>query len=103
MREQVGIRRWGAIIIGFVGTTVVLRPGIEAIGLGAILTILAALGWAFVLLIIKSLGRTESSVTITTYMSLLMAPIALVPAPPARINPFMLPPSRPSFSSAAVR
>jgi drug/metabolite transporter (DMT)-like permease len=79
-RERVGVRRWCGIIIGFLGTVVVLRPGFDAIGLGAVLTIMAAIGWAFVLLVIKSLGRTESSVTITTYMSLLMAPIALVPA-----------------------
>ena len=80
LREQVGLRRWSAIALGFAGTVVVLRPGIESVGLGATLTICAAVGWAFVLLIIKSLGRTESSVTITTYMSLLMSPIALVPA-----------------------
>jgi drug/metabolite transporter (DMT)-like permease len=32
------------------------------------------------MVIIKSLGRTESSLTITLYMSLVMAPLALIPA-----------------------
>ena len=32
------------------------------------------------MVIIKSLSRTESSVTITIYMSVVMTPLALVPA-----------------------
>jgi drug/metabolite transporter (DMT)-like permease len=36
--------------------------------------------WAGALLVIKILGRTEKSVTIITYMSLLMMPISLVAA-----------------------
>ncbi len=32
------------------------------------------------MIIIKSLGKTESSLTITLYMSLIMAPLALIPA-----------------------
>lgn len=78
--ERVGWSRWVAILMGFAGTLVVLRPGFGAIGLGALLTLFATAGWAVVLLIVKALGRTDSSITITTYMSLLMAPIALVPA-----------------------
>lgn len=80
LREVVGLRRWVAIFIGFAGTMVVLRPGFEAIGFGQGLTIFAAMTWAVVLLIVKSLGRTESAVTITAYMSILISPIALVPA-----------------------
>lgn len=80
LREAVGLRRWIAIFIGFSGTIVVLRPGFESIGLGSGLTLFAAMGWALTLLVVKSLGRTETSVTITAYMSLLIAPIALVPA-----------------------
>ena len=79
-REAVGGRRWAAILLGFAGTIVILRPGFAAVGQGALLTIIAAFLWAGVLIIIKALARTESSATITVYMSLLMAPLALVPA-----------------------
>ena len=78
--ETVSLRRWIAILIGFTGTMVVLRPGFVSIGLGEGLTVFAAMTWGVVLLIVKSLGRTESAVTITAYMSLLITPIALVPA-----------------------
>ena len=79
-REAVGIRRWAAILIGFLGTLVVLRPGFEAISTGQLLVIFSAMIWGACLVIIKSIGRTESSVTITTYMSLFMTPLSLVPA-----------------------
>ena len=79
-REFVGIHRWIAILVGFVGTLIVLRPGFTEIGSGPIFALCATMCWSVVILIIRSLGRTESSITITTYMSLLMAPMALIPA-----------------------
>ena len=78
--EKVGLRRWVAIGFGFLGAVVVLRPGFETIGLGPALALFAAIVWGVCLVIIKSLGRTESSLTITVYMSLVMAPLSLVPA-----------------------
>ena len=50
------------------------------ISTGHFLVIFSAVIWGACLVIIKSIGRTESSVTITTYMSLFMAPLSLVPA-----------------------
>jgi len=78
--ERAGIRRWTAIVVGFVGTLVILRPGYVEVGLGAMLTVFSALLWGVCMVIIKSLGRTESAVTITLYMSLVMAPLSLLAA-----------------------
>ena len=78
--EKVGLRRWVAIGFGFLGAVVVLRPGFETVSLGSALALFAAVIWGGCLIIIKSLGKTESSLTITTYMSLVMAPLSLVPA-----------------------
>ena len=80
MNERVGIRRWTAIAVGFAGVLVVLRPGFGEIGIGAVLALTSAAVWGGTLAIIKDLGRTDSSVTITAYMSLLMTPITLIPA-----------------------
>lgn len=80
LKERLGWRRIAAIIAGFIGTLVVLRPGFEEIGTGNILVLTAAVFWGACVIIIKNLSKTESSVTITTYMSLVMAPLALVPA-----------------------
>ena len=78
--ERFGLQRWAAILFGFAGVFVVLRPGFETIGLGQILVLSSAFGWGVCLIIVKILGRTESSVTITAYMSIMMTPLLLLPA-----------------------
>lgn len=78
--EVVGVRRWGAVVVGFVGTVIILRPGFETIGLGQSLTLLSSLAWAWALMVIKVLSRTDSSVTIVTWMALSMIPLSAVPA-----------------------
>jgi drug/metabolite transporter (DMT)-like permease len=78
--EVVRARRWTAIAVGFLGTMIVLRPGFASIGLGQMLALGSALIWSCALLVIKTLGRTDSSATIISYMGLLMVPLSLVPA-----------------------
>jgi len=78
--ETMRLRRWTAIAVGFVGTLIILRPGLAEVGLGPLLTLFASLAWAFALIVIKIIGRTESSVTIIAYMVILMTPASLVPA-----------------------
>ena len=79
-KEKVGIRRWSAISIGFVGTVIILRPGFQDFTLGQFLVISSAFAWAICMIIIKDLGKTETSVTIAAYMSLIMAPLTLIAA-----------------------
>ena len=80
LKEKLGWRRVAAIMAGFIGTLIVLRPGFAEISTGYILVLVATIFWGACVIIIKTLSRTESSVTITTYMSLVMAPLALIPA-----------------------
>lgn len=80
LNERIGLQRWMAIIFGLAGVFVILRPGFEVIGLGQLLVLISALGWGVCLIMIKILGRTESSVTITAYMSIMMVPMLLGPA-----------------------
>jgi drug/metabolite transporter (DMT)-like permease len=79
--EKVGIRRWSAILFGFAGTLITVTSGLGGgISLGLWLAIFAAVGSGADIILIKGLGRTESAITITAYMSLLMAPMSLIPA-----------------------
>ena len=75
-RERVGLKRWAAILFGFAGMIVIVRPGFVDIGIESIVTLGAAFGWAACIIIIKDLAKTESAATITAYMSLTMAPIS---------------------------
>ena len=78
-RETVGITRWTAIFLGFAGTIVILRPGYEAITLGPVLALMAAMTWGSAVIIIKK-KQDGLSVTITAYMVLFMTPLSLAPA-----------------------
>jgi drug/metabolite transporter (DMT)-like permease len=78
--EVVGLRRWTAILIGFLGVMVIIRPGFEALGLAQVLVLGSSLCWAVCMVMIKELSRTESAVTINLYMTVVMAPLSLVPA-----------------------
>ena len=80
LHEVVRARRWVAILFGFAGTFVAIRPGFAEVGLGAMLLIVQSMLWGCALVVIKVLGRSDSSVTIAAYMTLLMIPLSLVPA-----------------------
>lgn len=78
--EKAGVRRWSAVGMGFVGALIILRPGIEAITPGALLVLLSAVLSGASLLLMKLLTRTESPITIVTYMYVFRIGIAMVPA-----------------------
>ena len=80
LKEQVGAAKWAAILFGFAGVFVIVRPGTAAVDTGALLVIAGALLYAFTILVIKVLTRTDSIVTITLSGVLLRAPLMLVPA-----------------------
>jgi drug/metabolite transporter (DMT)-like permease len=73
-------RRWSAIFAGFFGALVILRPGLQAFDIGALLVLVSSLLWAMALIDIKVLGRTESTLTITVYVTVLLIPMTLAPA-----------------------
>lgn len=80
LRERIHGRNAAALVIGFAGAMIVIRPGVVPLETGSLLILLSALGWAGVILVVKRLTRTDSSVTITSWMVVLMSPMALVPA-----------------------
>ncbi len=78
--EILRARRITAIALGFAGALIVLRPGAEPIAAGALSLLGAAAIWGTGLVVIKMLARTESSLTITLYMTIVTTPISLIGA-----------------------
>jgi drug/metabolite transporter (DMT)-like permease len=78
--ERPGLHRWGATIVGFAGVIVILQPGAIEIGLGPVLALSSALGFALSMSFIKMLSRTDSPSTIVFYQVLFMTPLSLGPA-----------------------
>lgn len=44
--ERVGVRRWLAVVLGFAGVLIILRPGAEGFGILSLLAVIATLGFA---------------------------------------------------------
>ena len=63
--EQVGIRRFLGIVIGFAGVLIVLRPDINSLGLMGVLPIVAALFYACCQLMVR-VGRNTDPVSVMT-------------------------------------
>ncbi len=76
MGEKIHLRRIAALIIGFAGAMIALRPGLKEIGEGQIYMLVASIIWAGALLMIRELGKTESALTQSVYMGLLMTPVS---------------------------
>jgi len=63
LKEPIGIRRWLAVIIGFSGTLIIIRPGFEIINLGHIFIIIAALLFAVRQIISRLIASTDDPLT----------------------------------------
>ncbi len=77
--EAAGTARWIAVCLGLVGALIILRPGFEAVTWGAIAVLFSTLSWSSVLLLLKALTRTDSSVSIVAYLYLINILIAFLP------------------------
>ena len=63
LKEPIGIRRWLAVVIGFSGTLIIIRPGFEIINLGNLFIIIAALLFALRQIISRLLAPTDDPLT----------------------------------------
>jgi drug/metabolite transporter (DMT)-like permease len=80
LREKIRIRRISALLFGFVGVLVVLRPGFVEVGVGQGLLLSSSLIWGAAIIVIKRLSISESAATQTAYMGIFMTPITFLPA-----------------------
>jgi drug/metabolite transporter (DMT)-like permease len=72
LKEKVGIFRWGAIVLGFIGMLVIIRPGTVAFDPMFLCPAFAAAGYATYMLTNRIMSRTESMTSITLYPQLLL-------------------------------
>ena len=78
--EQVRLRRWAAVVIGFIGVLVIVRPGTEGFSSGSLVAVMAAVFSAIVAIQIKQLSRIDPADTIVFYTYLFWVPLSLLPA-----------------------
>jgi drug/metabolite transporter (DMT)-like permease len=71
--ERVGVRRWSAVIVGFVGVLIMTRPGAGVFNPAALLSLSAALLYAVAMIAIRKMSRSEAAATIVFYFTLIGA------------------------------
>ena len=70
LNEKVGIFRWLAVIIGFIGILIITEPGITDLNIFYIFPIIFCLGLSYVAITIRQLSTTEPVWLISFYFSL---------------------------------
>lgn len=63
LKEQVGPWRWAAVVLGFVGVLVVLRPGFRVLDLGHVAAVFAGLSAATSVVIYRYIGPREKRIS----------------------------------------
>jgi len=82
LKEHVGIWRWSAVVIGFVGIVLIAQPGGGHIPLfGALVALGSAFMIALISIQIADLNRTEKPITIVFYFAAFSAPMTMVALP----------------------
>ncbi len=71
--ERAGMHRWGAVLCGFIGSMIIIRPDSGNIDENAFAVLFATSMWAIAGMLVKSLTATEPPNRIVFYMSLFMA------------------------------
>jgi S-adenosylmethionine uptake transporter len=79
--EHVGWRRWSAVVVGFCGVLIILRPGFATLTMGHLAALGAALCFALSGIILRRLGDTEPSGTllVSTMAGLVLATAPTLP------------------------
>ncbi len=76
--EQVGPRRWTAVIVGLAGAVIMLRPGTGAFQPAAVLPVMAAIGYAAVHTLTRKIGVSEKASTMAFYIQLTFITVSAV-------------------------
>ena len=87
LREPVGLRRWTAVIIGFIGTLIVIRPGMGVIHPAAVLLIVAATAFALRQILSRILAGEDKTQTTVAYTAIVSWTLLTVPLPFIWQNP----------------
>lgn len=81
LREKVGLRRWTAVVIGFLGMLIVIRPGMGVVHPAAGLVVVAASCYAMRQILSRRLGAHDPTMTTVAYTGLTASALLTLPLP----------------------
>ena len=88
--EKVGIRRWSAVVIGFLGILVVIRPGLIEFNLASISAVGTGCFYGVYLIITRKLHSTDSPLLTLLLTGVVGAIIGSFIVPVVWVNPTMI-------------
>ena len=80
LKETIRVYRITALIIGFLGMVIILRPGIIEISIGIQMVLVATFFWSIIIILTKQLTNKDSSITILVYMYTFMSLLTFITA-----------------------
>lgn len=90
LKERVGIHRWSALVIGFVGVVIVTEPGPGTLQGGAVFALANAVLISSVAVAIRRMSATESTETLTLYQMIVITACTLFLLPFGFVPPTWL-------------
>ena len=87
LREKVGIFRWLAVLIGFIGILVITEPGISELNIYYLFPIIFCLGLSYVAITIRQLSTSEPVWLISFYFSLSITLLSFLTIPQGWVMP----------------
>jgi len=78
--ERMRLRRWSAVVIGFLGALLILRPGFQEMSLGLLAVLASSVFWALALIQVKHLSRFDTVVCIVALNQFLLTVFSALPA-----------------------
>ena len=87
LSERVGLYRWLAVIVGFVGIIIITEPGLSSLNIYYIYPIIFCLGLSYVAIAIRQLSKTEPVWLISLNFSLLISIAGIITIPFGWIMP----------------
>jgi drug/metabolite transporter (DMT)-like permease len=85
--ERVELHRWGAVVAGFAGVLLIVKPSGEMFNIGAFVAVAAAFSMALTQITIRQLNRTDAPITIVIYFTLFSTLFTALPLPFVWITP----------------
>lgn len=87
--ERVGLKRWLAVLVGFAGVLIMIRPGGEGstFGGGGAIALLATAAYALSMVLVRLYSRTESNASLIFYATLVIVAVAGVQMPFIWVTP----------------
>lgn len=73
LKERAGAARWGALLVGFVGVLIVVKPGTDSIQLGALFALANAVMYGSVTVAVRGMSKTESANTLLMWQMVCLA------------------------------